>query len=123
MAATTVAPLSPSAAAPTSAAAAAADAAPSPRPPPDNRVAVYVCAVCADTLSNAAAPTVLVPSGAVVCGECVRRFVVKTKTDPTTGARLRVPAGVVPIKTGGTAFAASGGEAKVAARYAPAARV
>jgi len=79
--------------------------------------------VCSDTLSNAAGPAVLVGSGAVACAECVRRFVVKAKVDPTTGRPLRLPGGVVPIQTGGTAFAGSGGEAKVAARYAPSARV
>ncbi|KAK1864759.1 hypothetical protein I4F81_007302 [Pyropia yezoensis] len=96
-------------------------------PPPSNFWMPARAPIAAAAPAAAADPRTRCPvSGAALRAKqliaCVRRFVVKTKTDPTTGERLRVPAGVVPIRAGGTAFAASGGEAKVASRYAPAAR-
>lgn len=81
----------------------------------------YMCPVCSTTLTNMSRPAVL-PSGHVLCGSCVDRFVMQEQRDPVTGQLLESARDVIYLRTGGTAFAASGGENKLAQQYQPSAR-
>lgn len=81
----------------------------------------YMCPVCSTTLKNISRPAVL-PSGTVLCGSCIAKFVKHEQRDPVTGQALSSAKDIIYLRSGGTAFAASGGEHKEAKQYNPSAR-
>jgi nitric oxide synthase-interacting protein len=80
----------------------------------------FVCPVCSSTLSNASRPAVLA-SGNVLCGRCMDKTVGRHGRDPVDDS-VTTMNDVVFLRTGGTSFAASGGEEKEAVLYKPSAR-
>jgi nitric oxide synthase-interacting protein len=78
----------------------------------------FMCPVCYATLRNASRPAVL-PSGNVICHSCVTTFLETNNRDPVTGETVESEKDVIFIRSGGTAFAFSGGEMKEAKQYRP----
>jgi nitric oxide synthase-interacting protein len=77
-----------------------------------------MCPVCYTTLRNTSRPAVL-PSGNVICHACVLKFLQDDMLDPVTGEQVNLEKDVIFIRSGGTAFAFSGGESKEAKQYLP----
>jgi nitric oxide synthase-interacting protein len=78
----------------------------------------FMCPVCYATLRNASRPAVL-PSGNVICHSCVTKFLQGNNRDPVTGETVESENDVIFFRSGGTAFAFSGGEVKEAKQYLP----
>lgn len=82
----------------------------------------YMCAVCLSILTNSSKPAYLRTSKNVFCRKCIDRFVYKKNIDPLTSQKLDPQTDLISLKLGGTAFAASAGEVKVAEMYQPSIR-
>lgn len=76
----------------------------------------YICPVTNDILGNNVKCAVLRPSGDVVTWKCVEKFICDEWRCPLTGATLTA-ADIIPLKQGGTGYAAAG--AQQAKAYGP----
>ena len=81
----------------------------------------FICAVCYCVLTNATKPVAL-RTGTVLCSDCSSRVVKEDGVDPITNARLDPAKDIIPIRSGGTAYSASSGEAKEGTVYNPSVR-
>lgn len=88
----------------------------------ENKYGRYMCPVCSRSLTNSVKSAVLRPTGAVICMECVDRFVRKDSKDPMTGKNLNLSRDIIRLQSGGTAYAASAGGDKEVTKYKPAMR-
>jgi len=91
----------------------------------------YCCMTCDRTLTNSVKCWAFRKSGNVVCESCVSRLYLKIEcnVDPTTGEEIQSTDQnrlkpkmefIVALRSGGTAFAASGGDSKTPSKYLPA---